>query len=401
MKILVVDQYYYPEEFQINDICEQMVKDGHDVTVLTGLPNYPTGIIPNEYKHGKKRDETINGVHVIRSFEIARKKGVWGMIKNYMSFVLSASFKQYKLPGDFDIVFIYETSPVTLAIPGEKYARRKKKPLFFYCCDIWPECAKVMVKNEKSLMYRMIKKWSTKIYRKADIIALQSEGFFDYFKNVHGIEEKQLRYLPQFANSEYLEMDLTPEDNGIIDFVFTGNVGIAQDIGGLIRAVEIIKDLGGFKVHVVGSGSFLEKAQELVKEKHLEDIILFYGRRPYEEMPRFYKLADVCVATLQADSLLNLTMPSKVQGYMAAGKPILAAVSGKSREIIEENKCGLCITPGNSDELSDAMKDFIENYEKYRDYGLNGRNYFKQNFTKEIFMKRLYSQLDETMRCRI
>lgn len=401
MKILVVDQYYYPEEFQINDICEQMVKDGHDVTVLTGLPNYPTGIIPEEYKHGKRRDEHINGVHVIRSYEIGRKKGALGMIKNYMSFVISASIKQYKLPKDFDIVFIYETSPVTLAIPGEKYARRRKVPLFFYCCDIWPECAKVMIKNEKSLMYKIIKKWSTRIYRKADIIALQTEGFFDYFKSVHGINEERLRYLPQFANSDYLEMDLSPERNGIIDFVFTGNVGIAQDIGGLIEAVDSISEIPGFKVHIVGSGSFLEEAKKLTKEKNLEDVIVFYGRRPYEEMTKFYKLADVCLATLQADSLLNLTMPSKVQGYMAAGKPILAAVSGKSREIIEENNCGLCITPGNSVELAEAMKSFIHDYDKYKDCGVNGRNYFKHNFTKEIFMKRLYSQFDETMRCRV
>lgn len=401
MKILVVDQYYYPEEFQINDICEQMVKDGHDVTVLTGLPNYPTGVIPEEYKHGKKRDENINGVRVIRSYEIGRKKGAMGMIKNYMSFAVSASFKQRKLPKDFDIVFIYETSPVTLAIPGELYARRRKKPVFFYCCDIWPECAKVMIKNEKSLMYKIIKKWSTRIYRKADIIALQTEGFYDYFKTVHGIEEGRLRYLPQFANSEYLEMDFSPEDNGVIDFVFTGNVGIAQDIGGLIKAVDSIRDTRGFKVHIVGSGSFLEEAEKLTKEKHLEDLIAFYGRRPYDEMPQFYKLADVCLATLQADSLLSLTMPSKVQGYMAAGKPILAAVSGKSREIIETNKCGLCITPGDSGELGAAMKDYIDHYEKYRDYGINGREYFKRNFTKEIFMQRLYSQLNETMRSRI
>ena len=169
-------------------------------------------------------------------------------------------------------------------------------------------------------------------------------------------------------------MDLSPEENGIIDFVFTGNVGIAQDIGGLIKAVDSIKDLGGFKVHVVGSGSFLEEAKELVKEKQLEEIIIFYGRRPYEEMPKFYKLADVCLATLQADSLLNLTMPSKVQGYMAAGKP---------------------------DELADAMKTYIFDYDKYKEYGLNGRNYFKHNFTKDIFMTRLYSQLNDTMRSKV
>ena len=398
MKVLVVDQYYYPEQFQVNDICEQMVKNGHQVTVLTGLPNYPTGIVPEEYKHGKKRDEWINGVHVLRCFEIGRKKGALGMIMNYASFVISGAIKQFKLERDFDLVFIYETSPVTLAYPAVLYARRRKKPLFFYCCDIWPECARVMVHNDKSLLYKLIARISRYLYRRSDILAVQSEGFFDYFKTIHGIEERRLRYLPQFASSEYMNADFTPVDNGVIDFVFLGNIGIAQDIGGLLRAVEFNRDLSGFHVHLVGGGSYLDEAKSICKQKGLESLVTFYGRRPYEEMTSFYKLADVCMATLQSDSLLNLTMPSKVQGYMAAGKPILAAVCGKSRDIIEQNKCGLCVTPGNSEELAHAMREYILHYDQYMQYGLNARKVFKENFTFEIFMKRLYSQIDDTVR---
>lgn len=397
MKILVVDQYFYPEEFQINTICKRLVNDGHEVTVLTGLPNYPTGVIPEEYKHGRKREERWNGIRIIRCFEIPRSKGAIGMAKNYLSFVISSSIKQRKLDKDFDLVFIYETSPVTLAIAGEIYAKRLNKPVFFYCCDIWPECVKVMIKNEKSFVYRIIKAISTGIYQKADIIALQTKGFFNYFEEIHHIERSRLRYLPHFADSSYLDGDYTPDDNGIIDFVFTGNVGIAQDISGIISAVERIKDIPGFRVHIVGTGSFLDEAKRLVKEKGLGELIIFYGRRPYEEMRDFYKLADVCVATLQADSLLNLTMPSKVQGYMAAGKPILAALTGYSREIIEKNKCGVCIAPGDIDELSSAMREYISNYDKFSEYGANGREYFKKHFTLDIFMDSLYGQIEETI----
>jgi len=397
MKILVVDQYYYPEEFQINEICEQMVKDGHYVTVLTGLPNYPTGIIPEDYKRGKKRDEFINGVHVLRSFEIGRKKNVVGMTVNYLSYAISASIKQFFLDNDFDVVFIYETSPVILAVPGEIYAKRLEKPVFFYCCDIWPECAKVMINNENSIIYKFIKKWSTQIYQKADLIALQSKGFFKYFEEIHHIPQNRLRYLPQFADSNYLEIDSIREDNGIIDFVFLGNVGIAQDIGGIINAVELLKDTLDFKVHIVGDGSYLEEAKRQVYKKHLEKFVIFYGRRPHNEMQEFYKLADVCLATLQADSLINLTLPSKVQEYMAAGKPILAALAGKSRDIIEQNNCGLCVMPGDVIDLSEKMREYIIHYEKYINYGINGREYFKKNFTKDIFMKLLYRQIDESI----
>jgi len=165
MRILVVDQYYYPEEFQVNDICEQMVKDGHEVTVLTGLPNYPSGIIPEEYRHGKKLDEFVNGVHVIRCFEIGRRKGPIWMSLNYMSFCISATVKGYMLKNEFDVVFVYETSPVLMGYPAEGYAKRNKLPLLFYCCDIWPEVVKVMIPNEDSVAYKMIEKISTYIYK--------------------------------------------------------------------------------------------------------------------------------------------------------------------------------------------------------------------------------------------
>lgn len=401
MKILVVDQYYYPEEFQVNDICEQMVKDGHEVTVLTGLPNYPSGIIPKEYKYGKKRDERINGVHVIRCFEIGRRKGALWMSFNYLSFCISATLKGFRVKNEFDAVLVYETSPVLMGYPAEVYAKRNKLPLLFYCCDIWPEVVKVMIPNENSAAYQVIQKISTDIYKRADLVAVQSKGFYQYFEEVHKIKASKLRYLPQYADAAYINEDFTPEENEIVDFVFLGNIGIAQDIGGLIRAVEQIKALGGFQVHLVGSGSYLEEAKQLVKEKGLENLIRFYGRRPYEEMPKFYKLADVCLATLQADSAISLTIPSKVQGYMAAGKPIIAALSGFAREVIEESKSGIGIEPGNSMELANAMKEFILYKEAYKECGSNARRYYLKHFTKEHFMKRLYTYLDEIMSERI
>lgn len=397
MKILIVDQYYYPEEFQINDISWQLVKDGHQVTVLTGLPNYPSGNIPEEYRHGRKRDEYINGVHVIRCFEIARKPGAVGMSLNYLSFCISAVFKGCRLREQFDVIFIYETSPVLMAYPAEVFARRNHIPVFLYCCDIWPEVVKVMIPNENSIAFRAIKKLSTCLYQRADLIAVQSKGFYQYFDTVHGITKEKLRYLPQYADSNYVRQDFAPEDDGIVDFVFLGNIGIAQDICGLISAVEQIRELPGFKVHLVGEGSYLNEAKRLVGQKKLEQQICFYGRRPYEEMPRFYKIADVCIATLQAESAISLTIPSKVQGYMAAGKPMIAALSGFARSVIEESHSGICVTPGNVDELAAAMRAFIEDKETYKDCGINARQYFLVHFTKEQFMKNLYDLLEETI----
>ncbi len=397
MKILVVCQRYYPEKFQITDICEQLVKDGHVVTVLTGLPNYPTGIIPTEYKNGKNRLEYINGVKVIRSFEIGRKKGTFGLARNYISYCVSATIKSFFMKEEYDLVFVYQLSPILMGYPGMIYAKKKRKPLLLYCCDIWPESVKVLLKSETSLVFRIIKRISTSIYQSADKIIIQSKGFADYFESLHKISRNKIKYIPQFSESSYLEENFKLE-NGIVDFVFLGNIGIAQDIETILKAIEINKDILGYKMHFVGEGSYLDEAKQIVKQKKLEDKVIFYGRRSFEEMPQFYKLADVCLVTLKADSLISMTLPSKVQGYMAAGKPILAALNGTAKQIIEEAQCGLCVNTSNAVELAQAMRKMIDSQFMFEQYGKNARNYYRKNFTKELFMESLEKEFEKLVK---
>ena len=392
MKILVVCQHYYPENFQISPICEQLKADGHEVTVLTGLPNYPLGIVPDEYKTGH-RDEYINGVHVIRCHEIGRKHNVMNLALNYISFCISALRKAQKLDGSFDLVFSYQLSPVLMALPARKYAKKHHVPLFLYCCDLWPESLKVYIKGEKNLLFRTMKSVSRKLYRACDRIAVQSVSFLSYLHEVHGIPQERMFYLPAFADEAYLNMDFLPEDNDTTDFVFLGNLGIAQDLTAIMQAIEKIKDIPGFKVHFVGDGSCLEEIRTFAKEHGLEAVTAFYGRRPVEEMPAFYKLADACLLSLRADSQVGYTMPAKTQGYMAAGKPIIGMIDGSARQVIEESGCGVCARAGDANGLADAMLDFIMYPEKYKDCGENGRRYFRENFRMSTFMDRLEKEL--------
>ena len=387
MKILVVCQYYYPENFQITPICEQLAEDGFDVTVLTGLPNYPLGVVPDEYKTGH-RDEVINGVRVLRCFEIGRKKGAIHLAMNYLSFYLSAMRKVRSLRDEFDLVFVYQLSPVLMGLPGRYYARKHKVPLFLYCCDLWPESMKMYLKNEKSLPFRMVKKISAAVYASCDRIAGQSSSFLPYLKRVHHIPDEKLLYLPAFADEAYLSMDFTTK-NDVVDFVFLGNLGIAQNLLAVLSAVEQIKNVPGFCVHFVGDGSCRAEMEQFVKEKELHDIVRFHGRRPVEEMPEYYKLADACLVSLKADNETGLTLPSKVQGYMAAGKPIIGMIDGSAKEVIEASGCGLCVPAGDVDGLASAMRDFIENPKKYNDCGQKGRDWFCKQFRKQIFMERL------------
>lgn len=396
MKILIVCQYYYPENFQITPIAEALVEDGYDVTVLTGLPNYPLGIVPDEYKHGH-RDEIINGVRVIRCFEIGRSKGAFHLGLNYLSFMFSSLAKIRKIQKDYDLVMCYQLSPVLMGVPAMVFSRKYKTPFLLYCCDLWPESLKIYLKNESNPLYGLVGRVSKKIYSSADRIICQSKSFIRYFERVHGISAKKMTYIPAFADPTYLSQDFE-NDNGIADFVFLGNLGLAQNLDSIIEAAALIKDVPGFKLHFVGDGACADRIKALTSEKELDDKIIFYGRRPVEEMPDFYRLADVCIVSLKADNETGYTLPSKVQGYMAAGKPILGMIEGSAAEVIKDAECGACVASGDVEGFARIMKDYIENKEKYSDCGSKGREYFVDNFMKEGCIALLEKEMEQLVR---
>lgn len=388
-RILVICQYYYPENFQITPICEKLVQDGYAVTVLTGLPNYPIGIVADEYRYGH-RNENINGVHVIRCYEAGRKKNILSLAWNYTTFTISALKKVDKFDEIFDVVFCYQLSPVFMGLPALKYAKKHNIPLFIYCCDLWPESIKVYIKKENNLVFQLVKRISSKIYQAADIVIVQSTSFIDYLNKVHGINRDKMVYVPAFADETYLTSDFRT-CNDTVNFVFLGNLGVAQDLISVLEAINRIKELSGFKVHFVGDGICYDEMKKFVKQHGLEEQVHFYGRRPVEEMPVFYKLADACLVSLKADNAIGLTLPSKVQGYMAAGKPIIAMIDGSAKEVIKESGCGVCVGAGDIVALSEAMKDFIIHKDSYIECGKKGREYFKRNFAKD----RCISKLEE------
>lgn len=392
MKVLVVSQNFYPEEFRINDISKQLALDRYDVTVLTGLPNYPTGIIPSEYRWWRKRKEKVGRLTVLRCFEIGRRNSALGLAVNYLSFMIAAAIKVLFIKKDFDLIFAYQTSPVTMAFPGVVMKKLIGRPLYLYCCDIWPEAIKNRIKGE-GILFRVAKRISRYIYARCDAISVTSKPFIDYLNKVNGIPIENITYIPQHAEDQYLNMDF-PRQDDTVDFVFMGNMGISQNIDCIIRAVEKIRHIPGFMVHFVGDGSRLQTGMELSGRLGLGDIITFHGRHPLEKMPAFYGLADACILTLSADNQTGLTIPSKLQGYMAAGKPVIGAINGPAQEIIAESGCGVCVAAGDLDGLAGAMQDFIEHPDAYWGCGARGRQYFMEHFTKAIFMQRLEKMMD-------
>ena len=383
MRILVVSQNFYPDTFAINDTVRILVERGHKVTVLTGLPDYTTSEIPEEYKHGKKRHQVYCGAEVFRVPTIARKHGpIWRSL-NYLSFAWSGCRAAKKIDWDeFDVIYVWEVSPVTMGLPAISLKKRYKKPLFLYCMDIWPECVKAMGFKEGTIFYKAINGISKYIYNQCDHIAVSSKPFFDYLEEVNGCDRGKMSYLPQFASSDMLKENFTKEPNGHFDFLYIGNIGKAQDMPCIIKAISLLKDIDDVTFHIIGGGSEYENTVALAKETGADRIIKFYGPKPFKEAMQYYKIADACIITLDGSNHIGDTLPGKVQTYMAAGKPIIGAMNGAGRQVIEESNCGFCASAGDFKGFANNLLRFMENQFQNQFLGDNARSYFVAHFTE-------------------
>lgn len=397
MRILVVSQFYYPEPFQkLKDMCEGFVKAGHQVTVLTGIPNYPSGRIPEQYRKGQNRHECINGVVIERLSLIARGQSVLGLALNYASWSIIASIKALFWKERFDVVFCYQTSPVFVLFPAWLLKLRNRCCLIGYCLDQWPVSLLAVLKSKASLLYRFIGIISGWLYRRCDILAVTSRPFIDYLCREHKILTERLRYIPQHGNDLYLTENFSKKDDGPTRFLFTGNMGRAQDIGTILSAVKLIREKLNFVVEFVGSGSVLAECETYVQQEKLQNRVHFFGRKPYAELPAFYRRADACLVSLRHDNEIGLTLPGKMQDYLAVGKPVIGAIDGAGREVIEEAQCGICVKAGDAVSLSRAMADFICHRDKYLISGENARRYYKEHFTMKKALTAFLGLFEET-----
>ena len=382
MKILVVCQYYYPEPFRITDICEALAALGHDVTVLTGTPNYPMGKIYDGYQHGAKSEETINGVRVLRCKVIPRKSGPIFRLLNYYSFSFASSIRINSITDDYDVVFINQLSPVMMANAGLKYKKNTGKKMILYCLDLWPESLVAGGIKRDSLIYKLFHIISKKVYLNADKILVTSKSFTSYFYEAFGISGTE--YLPQYAEELFSPDKCYKQPNGMLDVMFAGNLGSTQSIDTIIDAAKITVG-ESIHWHIVGDGSEYEHIKKMAKD--LPNVSI-YGRQPLERMPELYSKADAMLVTMKDDPVISLTLPGKVQTYMAAGKPIIGSINGETSLVIKESKCGLC---GKAEDVSALVNNvrMLANSNDISDMASNSIKYYQDNFSKQSFILKL------------
>ena len=386
--ILVVSQYFYPEQFRINDICTEWVKRGYKVTVLTGIPNYPQGTFYEGYDLKHKRYEEWNGVKIIRIPLTERKSGSVRLAMNYMSFVASGFVWKTMTNIKADFVFIFEVSPMTQALNGVWYAKKHKIPCYLYVQDLWPENVESVTGIHSPAVIEPIRKMTDYIYKNCDHIFATSPSFVKEIQKRCSGEEVKVTYWPQYAEEFYQPVEKTdvPEipDDDSFKVVFTGNIGQAQGLEILPKAATLLKE-ENVKFIIIGDGRNKDDFIRQVKENNAESQFILIDRQPAERIPAMLTCCDVAFLSFMDNELFEKTIPAKLQSYMACAMPIIASANGETKRVIEEAQCGICCELGNVAALAGGIRALMSRTD-LKQMGSNARNYSNSHFEKTELM---------------
>lgn len=384
--ILVISQYFYPEQFRINDICKTWVKNGYRVTVVTGIPNYPEGKFYNGYSFNKKRKEMWKGVEIIRLPIIPRGNSSIQLMLNYISFVVSGFFwsKFSKLKPD--LVFTFEVSPMTQALLGSWFSKRKSLPNFLYVQDLWPENLEIVAGVKNKVILKIINKMVDFIYSSATEIFTTSPSFVDSIVNREiKVEASKVHYWPQYAEEFYVPIKKKTNSKNF-KIVFTGNIGYAQGLN-ILPDVASILNSDKYQFVIVGEGRYKEQLQKIIKHKNVESNFEFISKQKPEKIPEILAECDIAFVSFADNELFNKTIPAKLQSYMACGMPILASAKGEVKKIVNDANCGICVENGNINQIAEAI--FILEQSNLDNLRKNSRLYFLENYSKEKLMNHI------------
>lgn len=400
MRILIVSQYFFPEEFKINDLVRELDSQGHHVSVLTGKPNYPKGEYFEGYKYGGVMKENFYGAEVIRV--PLRKRGNGGpfnLICNYLSFVINANRYIRKNRMEFDAILCYEISPITQAYPALYCKKKYGGKVLLWVQDLWPESVTAAGGVKNRFAIGILNKMVKRIYSKSDVLLVQSKGFKDSILTKGNFSSK-IVYAPNWAEDIYLEKQRVDEEviAGMMPkgfrVMFAGNVGVAQDVDSIIKAARETQDIPEIKWVIVGDGRARVGVEEQVNQFGLKDTVFFLGRHPMKQMPTFFSYADVMIVSLKNEYIFSLTIPAKTQSYMASGKPIVSMLNGEGNRVIKEAKCGLTAPSGDYKALAKNVKILYGiNKDELAQMGRRGLDYYLNHFDKKMVIDNIINSM--------
>ena len=394
--ILVIAQYFYPEQFRINDICTEWVKRGYKVTVVTGIPNYPQGKYYDGYGLFKKRKETYNGMDIIRIPLVPRGNNAIMLALNYLSFVVSGFFWKSFTRIKADFVFIFEVSPMTQALPGVWYAKKRKIPCYLYVTDLWPENVEIVAGIKNKTILNTIGIMVDYIYKRCDRIFTSSESFIQAIVD-RGTDRKKLEFWPQYAEDYYKPVDKEkanipeiPQDD-IFNIIFAGNIGFAQGLDVLPEAAKILKKTNTkVRFNIVGDGRFKETLKAKVEESQVTDYFNFNDKQPATRIPEFMAVSDATLISLSKSKVFSITLPAKTQSCLACGVPVIVSADGEIQDVIKKADAGVCSDAGDAKGLAENINKLVNmSAEKHKDMAQNAVDYYQKYFDKETLLNRM------------
>lgn len=402
MKILVVSQYFWPENFRINDLVKEWVTRGHEVTVLTGKPNYPDGQVFPEFAREPERFSRYEGAQVHRVPMLARSQGSARLMLNYLSFVIGGClWGPWLLRGlRADVIFVYEPSPITVGIPAILLGRLKRAPVVLWVLDLWPETLAAVGAVRSPGVLRMVGHLVGFIYNRCALVLGQSRAFIDSI-GTYCRDRSKVRYFPSWAESLFLQTDGSrapevPAATDAFSILFAGNIGEAQDFPAILDAAELLRHNERIRWLIVGDGRRFEWVKGEIARRQLHERVLLLGRFPVERMPSFYAHADALIASLKSDPTFSMTIPGKVQSYLLAGKPILGMLDGEGASAIEAAGAGLVCPAGDAQGLVSAIERMAGMSPAERlAMGARGRQYAESEFDRDRLMDRLLAFFSE------
>lgn len=397
MKILIVTQYFWPERFRINEFALDLCKQGHEVSVLTGLPNYPSGRFYDDYGIKNLGKDHLGEIEIIRVPLIPRGNGNFlFMSLNYISFAYFACLLgPFLFRKQVDLIFAFEPSPITVAIPAILFKKLKCAPLLLWVQDLWPESVVATKATDSRQIITLLGSLVRYIYKRCDRILIQSRAFeksvIDY-----GGNKEHIYYFPNSAEEVYMPLDEQTCNKKIHDLpngfkiIFAGNIGVAQSLETIVKAAKLLEEFDDIHWVIFGDGRFKSQLQQLVVENGLQEKIILPGERPVEDMPAYFALADALLVSLRDEYIFSLTIPAKVQSYLACAKPVIACLNGEGARVIEESGAGYCAPAEDATGLAKAvLKLYNLSVDARRNMGKKGREYYDENFSKPVLANRL------------
>lgn len=402
MRILVISQYFWPEEFRINDLVAGLVERGHEVTVLTGMPNYPQGELAKGYGWSGPYTQSYRGAKVVRAPLITRGNGEsLRLVINYLSFAITATVTGlFRCREKYDAILVFQTSPVTVGIPARILSWLRRAPILFWVQDLWPESlsATGAVTNKRALSaVAAMVRW---IYRGCAVVMAQSEAFRPSLLAME-VPADRIVYFPNSAEPIYkpvskeLAWDGPTLPQGF-KVMFAGNLGTAQGLGSIMDAADLLRAETAIQWIIVGDGRQRDWMHSEIKRRGLDGSVHLMGRYPVETMPMWFAQADIMLASLTRDPIFALTVPSKIQSYLACAKPIIAALDGEGARIVEEAGAGIGVPAEDAVALAAAVKIMSgKSADALRQMGDDGLSYFNRHFERDMLLTKLETLLDD------